>query len=37
VSGNWAPDRGGLIWLSFSPQIGRKRAGRRPALVLAPA
>jgi mRNA interferase MazF len=27
---------GELIWLSFSPQVGREQAGRRPALVLSP-
>lgn len=31
-----APDAGDLIWLSFSPQVGREQAGRRPALVLSP-
>jgi len=30
------PRRGDLIWLSFTPQTGRKQAGRRPALVLSP-
>ena len=32
-----APDSGDLVWLSFSPQVGREQAGRRPALVLTPA
>ena len=32
-----APERGDLVWLSFSPQAGREQAGRRPALVLTPA
>jgi mRNA interferase MazF len=31
------PERGDVVWLSFSPQTGRERAGRRPALVLTPA
>jgi len=31
-----APERGDLIWLSFTPQSGREQAGRRPALVLSP-
>ena len=31
-----APERGDLVWLSFSPQAGREQAGRRPALVLTP-
>jgi mRNA interferase MazF len=33
----WIPDRGDLIWLTFTPQAGREQAGRRPALVLSPA
>jgi mRNA interferase MazF len=32
-----APERGDLVWLSFSPQAGREQADRRPALVLTPA
>jgi mRNA interferase MazF len=32
-----APERGDIVWLSFSPQTGREQAGRRPALVLTPA
>jgi mRNA interferase MazF len=34
--GNYVPDSGDLVWLSFSPQTGREQAGRRPALVLSP-
>jgi mRNA interferase MazF len=30
------PNRGDLIWLSFSPQAGREQGGRRPGLVLSP-
>jgi mRNA interferase MazF len=33
----YIPERGHLIWLSFSPQLGHEQAGRRPALVLSPA
>ena len=29
-------DRGDIIKLSFSPQVGREQAGYRPALVLSP-
>ena len=36
-SRHWVPDRGDLVWLTFSPQAGREQAGRRPALVLSPA
>jgi mRNA interferase MazF len=32
-----APERGDIVWLSFSPQAGHEQAGRRPALVLTPA
>jgi mRNA interferase MazF len=31
------PDRGSLVWLSFSPQAGREQAGRRPGIVLTKA
>jgi mRNA interferase MazF len=37
VTGPYVPKRGDLVWLSFSPQVGREQAGRRPALVLSPA
>jgi mRNA interferase MazF len=30
------PDTGDLVWLSFTPQVGREQAGRRPGLVLSP-
>lgn len=33
---SYVPDRGHLVWLSFSQQRGREQAGRRPALVLSP-
>ena len=33
----YVPDRGDLIWLSFSPQSGHEQAGRRPALVISPS
>jgi mRNA interferase MazF len=28
------PDRGALVWMEFSPQLGHEQAGRRPAVVL---
>jgi mRNA interferase MazF len=31
----YAPARGDVIWIDFSPQAGREQAGRRPALVLS--
>ena len=37
VSGDYVPDRGHLIWLTFTPQAGHEQAGRRPAVVLSPA
>ncbi|MEX0789490.1 MAG: endoribonuclease MazF [Actinomycetota bacterium] len=33
----YAPERGDIIWLHFTPQTGREQAGRRPALVISPA
>lgn len=33
----YAPERGDIVWLAFSPQAGREIAGRRPALTLSPA
>lgn len=34
--GATVPDAGDLVWLSFTPRVGREQAGRRPALVLSP-
>ncbi len=31
------PNRGDIVWVSFTPQVGHEQAGRRPALVLSPA
>lgn len=33
----YVPERWDVIWLNFSPQVGREQAGRRPALTLTPA
>jgi mRNA interferase MazF len=33
----YVPERGEIIWLTFTPQVGHEQAGRRPALVLSPA
>lgn len=33
---HYIPERGDIIKLSFSPQVGREQAGYRPALVLSP-
>jgi mRNA interferase MazF len=35
--GAYAPERGDLIWLPFTPQAGHEQAGRWPAIVLSPA
>ena len=32
----YIPDRGDLVWITFTPQAGHEQAGRRPALVLSP-
>lgn len=36
IETSYIPERGDLIWLNFSPQLGREQSGRRPALVLSP-
>jgi mRNA interferase MazF len=33
---DYVPDRGDVVWLTFSPQAGHEQAGRRPAVVLSP-
>ncbi|MDR1323089.1 MAG: endoribonuclease MazF [Candidatus Margulisbacteria bacterium] len=33
---NYAPDRGDIVWLDFSPQSGHEQRGVRPALVISP-
>lgn len=33
----YIPQRGDIVDLSFSPQLGHEQAGRRPAMVLSPA
>jgi mRNA interferase MazF len=35
VRRDFVPERGHVVWLSSSPQLGREQAGRRPALVLS--
>jgi mRNA interferase MazF len=34
---DYVPQRGDIIWLTLSPQLGHEQAGRRPALVLSDA
>lgn len=32
----YIPDRGDVVWLAFSPQMGHEQAGRQPAIILSP-
>ena len=32
----YTPERGDVVWISFTPQAGHEQAGRRPAVVLSP-
>jgi len=32
----YIPDRGDVIWITFSPQAGHEQAARCPAVVLSP-
>jgi mRNA interferase MazF len=34
---SYVPEAGDLIWLDFTPQVGREHAGRGPAVVLSPS
>ncbi|MEI6826218.1 MAG: endoribonuclease MazF [Desulfuromonadales bacterium] len=36
-SATYIPERGNIVWLTFMPQAGHEKAGRRPALVLSPS
>ncbi len=31
----YIPNRGDLVWLNFSPQVGHEQRGQRPALVVS--
>jgi len=35
VEASYVPDRGDVIWIDFSPQLGHEQRGRRPALVIS--
>lgn len=37
VKKNYVPETGDIVWLDFTPQMGREQRGNRPALVLTPA
>lgn len=32
----YVPQRGDVVWLTFTPQAGHEQAGRRPAVALSP-
>ena len=32
----YAPERGDVVWVDFTPQAGHEMAGRHPAVVLTP-
>ena len=36
VARAYVPNAGDLVWLTFDPQAGRERRGRRPAVILSP-
>jgi mRNA interferase MazF len=35
VGSMYVPERGDIIWIDFSPQLGHEQRGRRPALVIS--
>lgn len=35
VSKNYIPEKGDLVWIDFTPQLGHEQRGRRPAIVLS--
>src|SRR5436305_7255962 len=37
MASDYIPERGDLVWVTFTPQAGHEQAGRRPAIVLSPA
>jgi mRNA interferase MazF len=36
TAANWVPDRQDIIWIDFSPQVGREMKDLHPMLVLSP-
>ena len=32
---NYIPEKGDIVWLDFTPQLGHEQRGRRPAIVLS--
>ena len=35
-SGSYIPDRGDIVWINFTPQVGHEQRGKRPAIILSP-
>jgi len=35
MSNPYCPERGDIVWLTFTPQAGHEHAGHRPALTLS--
>jgi mRNA interferase MazF len=33
---SYIPERGDVVWITFTSQAGHEEAGRRPALILSP-
>jgi len=36
ITDNYIPDRGDIVWLNFTPQIGHEQRGKCPAFILSP-
>jgi len=32
---SYVPEKGNLVWLDFTPQLGHEQRGRRPAIVIS--
>jgi mRNA interferase MazF len=37
VARAYVPERGDVVWLTFTPQAGHEQKGLRPALVISPS
>ena len=35
--GQYVPERGDAVWLTFDPHAGHEQSGRRPAVVVSPS
>jgi len=33
---SYTPERGDVVWITFTPRAGHEQAGRRPAVILSP-